>query len=506
MPSSSTPDTMPAPKPRPSLFRAALLALTLATSCVPALHDAAARDADLSLPKSFPQTVEPDTSTALGVEGFFEDPELVALVDEALAHNQELNIVRQEFVIAQAEILARRGEYLPFVSFMAGAGIEKVGEFTSQGASDAADPIRPGHRVPENLQDYSLGFNASWEIDVWKKLRNATKAAVYRYLSTVEGRNFLVTQLVAEIAHTYYELLALDGQLEVLNRNIQIQGDALRIVRIEKEAGRVTELAVQRFEAEVLDTRSRVFEIRQRIVQAENRLNFLVGRYPQPIEREGMKFLDLRPSPVRSGLPAQLLENRPDVRRAELELRAAKLDVQVARASFYPSLSLDAAVGLEAYRAESLPELPESILYRAASNVTAPLLNRRALVAGYWASNSRQMQAVLTFERTLREAFMESANQLSLITNLASKYELKSRQVELLEAAIEVSSRLFASARADYMEVLLTRRDALDAEMELIETRQQQFSAVVDLYRALGGGWRHGLQAETTGNPNLPTE
>jgi multidrug efflux system outer membrane protein len=476
------------------------------TSCVPFLGDAAARDVDRSVPDSFPEPADTENSAGLMVDEFFDDPSLIALVDEALANNQELNIVRQEFVIAQSEILARRGEYLPFVDFMAGAGIEKVGEYTSQGASDAADEIRPGQRVPENLQNYALGFTASWEIDIWKKLRNATKAAVFRYLSTLEGRNFLVTQLVSEIAHTYYELLALDSQLEVLNRNIQIQSDALRIVRAEKNAGRVTELAVQRFEAEVLDTRSRVYDINQQIVQAENRLNFLVGRYPQPIARESGTFLDRTPSVIRTGFPAQLLENRPDVRQAEFALAAAKLDVEVAKAGFYPSLSIEAAVGLEAFRPESLYVLPESILYRAATNMTAPLLNRRALTAGYYSANSRQMQAVLGFERTLREAYMETVNQLAMIANLASKYELKSRQVSILESAIDVSNRLFTSARADYMEVLLTRRDALNSEMELIETKKQQFSAVVDMYRALGGGWRHDHLSETRGSPNLPIE
>lgn len=494
------------PTTRLSLVLTTTLALAAFSSCVPSLRDATARDVDRSIPESFPAPAGSDNSGGLQVDDFFEDPVLISLVDEALTENQELNIARQEFVIAQSEILARRGEYLPFVNFMAGTGIEKVGEFTSQGASDAADQIQPGQRVPEHLQDHLLGFNASWEVDIWKKLRSATKAAVFRYLSTVEGRNFLVTQLVAEIAHTYYELLALDSRLEVLNRNIQIQSDALRIVRNEKDAGRATELAVQRFEAEVLDTRSRVFEINQAIVEAENRLNFLVGRYPRPIARSDGKLLERTPSVIRSGFPAQLLENRPDVRRAEYELSAAKLDVQVAKASFYPSLSIEAAVGLEAYRPEKLYDLPESILYRAAGNVTAPLVNRRALTANYYSANSRQMQAVLSYERTLREAYMESVNQLSLIANLASKYELKSRQVEILESAIDVSNRLFTSARADYMEVLLTRRDALNAEMELIETKQQQFSAVVDMYRALGGGWRHANRPESVGNPDLPVK
>lgn len=481
------------------IFLAATLTL-LTTSCVPHLGDAAARGVDRSLPEAYPAPPDTANSAGLLVDEFFEDPRLVALVDEALANNQELNIVRQEFVVAQSEILARRGEYLPFVGFQAGAGIEKVGEDTSQGVSDDA------HDVPVHLQDYGLRLKASWELDVWKKLRNATKAAVFRYLSTLEGRNFLVTQLVAEVAHTYYELIALDNRLAVLNDNIGIQTDALQIVRAEKEAGRVTELAVQRFEAEVLDTRGRVFAIKQQVVKAENRLNVLVGRFPQAIPRASAAWLDRTPRVVCTGVPTHLLENRPDVRRAELELAAAKLDVDVARAGFYPSLSLEGAIGVEAFRPELLYDAPESLLYGVVANISAPLLNRRALKAGYYAANAQQMQAVLAYERTLREAYAEAVTQRSMIANLAGTFELKAQQVAILESAIDVSSQLFSAARADYMEVLLTRRDALDSKMELIETKKQQFGAMIDMYRALGGGWRHGSASKTNGNPDLPVD
>src|SRR5262249_55228706 len=150
-------------------------------------------------------------------------------------------------------------------------------KYTSQGSNDDNTDIVPGRRVPDNLPNYFVGFRASWEVDIWKKLRNATKAAAYRYLSSIEGRNFMVTALIAEIARLYYELMALDNQLAVLRQNIGLQQSALEIVRLEKQAARVTELAVTRFEAEVLKNQSRQFEIQQQIVEAENRINFLVG-------------------------------------------------------------------------------------------------------------------------------------------------------------------------------------------------------------------------------------
>ncbi|MCA8954759.1 MAG: efflux transporter outer membrane subunit [Planctomycetes bacterium] len=466
----------------------------LCGGCVPYLGKTAARPVDTSVPESFGASKDETNSARLAVSKFFRDPALVKLVEQALDNNQELNIVQQEIAIANSEIMARQGEYLPRLGIRTEAGIEKVGEFTSQGASDAANEIKPGRRVPQKLQSYGLGFAASWEVDIWNKLRNATKAAFYRYLATVEGKKFMITRLVAEIARSYFELEALDNQLDVLRRNIEIQTAALDVVRVQKQAARVTELAVQRFEAEVLRSRSRVFDVQQEIVQTENRINYLVGRFPQRVERNSQRFASLRPSDVATGVPTQLLENRPDLKRAEMGLAAAKLDVSVARARFYPSLSIEGSAGLEAFELNSLKALPESLFYNAFANVTAPLLNRKALTASYRVANSKQMQAVLTYEQTIRKAFAEAANQIAMIANLGGKYQLKQQQVDILRRAIDVSSQLFSSARADYMEVLLTRRDVLEAEMELIETKKRQMSAMVNMYQALGGGWREGAE------------
>ena len=254
---------------------------------------------------------------------FFTDPYLNVLIDSALKNNQEYNIIMEEISIAKNEIRARKGEYLPFVNINGAAGAEKVGEYTSKGSSEATTDIKPGTPTPDPLPDFMLGAYASWEIDIWKKLRNAKKSAVARYLATIEGRNYMVTNLVAEIASSYYELLALDNQLTFLKQNIEIQTNALQIVKIQKQAARVTELPVRKFEAEVLNTKSLQYIIQQRIIETENRINFLVGRYPQPVQRNPTPFKDLIPETVYAGLPSQLLDNRPDVRAAEQELVAS---------------------------------------------------------------------------------------------------------------------------------------------------------------------------------------
>jgi outer membrane protein TolC len=321
-------------------------------------------------------------------------------------------------------------------------------------------------------------------------MRNAADAANHRYLSSMEGRNFMVTELVADIANTYYELLALDNQVEVLKRNIEIQKDALDVVRTQLQAAQVTLLAVQRFEAEVLKNRSRLFALEQRRIETENHINFLVGRFPQPVARHSQRFKEPLPNVIQAGIPSQLLDNRPDLKAAAQDLTAAELDVKSAKASFYPRLSVEAGVGYAAFNLHHLVMTPESLAYNAAANLATPLINRRAIKAEYYAANAEQIRAVFNYEQTILKAVTEVANLLNMMKNLQSSYDLQSQQVSLLEQAIDVSGVLFQSARADYMEVLLTRRDALDAEMELIETKKEQLRAMVDVYQALGGGWR----------------
>src|SRR5690606_20829594 len=277
--------------------------------------------------------------------------------------------------------------------------------------------------------------------------------------------------------------------LDIVKKNIEIQSNALRIVKMQKEAAQVTELAVRRFEAEVLNTKSLQYAIQQRVTETENRINFLLGRYPQPIQRTSDNFEHLIPEAVHTGLPAQLLANRPDIKQAELELAAAKLDIKVAKARFYPSLGISAAIGYQAFDPTYLVKTPKSLLYSLAGDITAPLINRNAIKAAYYNANAKQIQAVYNYERTVLNAYVEVANQLAKINNLEKSYDLKSKQVDALSQSIGISNSLFKSARADYMEVLLTQRDALESKFELVETKMQQMNAMVNIYRALGGGW-----------------
>jgi len=470
-----------------------LLVLGAAILMLPAcgIPELIVKKPDTRLPDSFNPEVTGQANTAtVKWQDFFDDPNLVSLIETAIANNKEVNIMLQRISVAENEIQARQGQYLPLVNFGAGASGEKPGQFTRGGAVEDQLQIRNGQAFPAFLGDFQFGLFSTWELDVWKKLRNASKVAVLDYMATREGKNFLVTNLVAEVAHAYFELIALDNQLDNLEQNIAIQQNGLEIVKQLQFYARSNALAVKRYDAEVNKNQSRRYEIRQQISVVENRINFLLGRTPQPIPRTSAGFMDIKPKMLQAGIPSQLLQNRPDIRRAELELSAADLNISVARANFYPSFGIRAGIGFDAFALKYLLNTPESLAATLAGEIAAPLVNKNAIIADYKNANARQIQAAYEYEQSIIKAYAEVANQLSNIDNLDKNYQLKRKQVEALVQSIEVANQLFLSVRADYLEVLLTQRDALEAKKELIETKQKQVLAMVDLYKSLGGGWQ----------------
>ncbi|RYU95200.1 TolC family protein [Emticicia agri] len=441
-----------------------------------------------SLPDKF--EISGDTTKAENIlwRNYFNDSNLAALIDEALKNNQELNMMLHEIEISRNEIMARKGEYQPFGFLTAGLGGEKSGHYTWNGVSEEDAKTRTD-KLPKYIGEQALMGTFSWEIDVWKKLHNAKDAAVKRYLSGIEGRNFVVTNLIAEIANSYYELVVLDNQLEIVQQNIALQKDALEMVKVQKAAARVNQLAVNRFTAQVLNTENLKYEIQQQIVETENRINFLVARNPQPVKRNSANLNDIQFLKISAGIPSQLLSNRPDIRQAEQELEAAKLDIAVAKAAFYPNITLRAGIGLQAFNPIYLIN-PKSIAVNVLGDLIAPLINKNAIKANYYNANEKQIQAVYKYEQTVLNAHLEVINQLAGNKNYSESYATKANQVEILSSSIEISNNLFKSARADYTEVLLTQREALEAKMELMEIKKKQLNAEVNIYKALGGGWK----------------
>ncbi|WP_186776575.1 TolC family protein [Rubripirellula reticaptiva] len=429
-----------------------------------------------------------ENSSQLPQAVFYNDPYLLSLITETITGNQELKILSEEVRIACNETYARSGEYRPFVTLGAGAGFEKTGRHTRSGAVEHQLEVAPGKEFPDPLGDFGVGANVSWEIDIWNKLRNAQRAAGMRYLATQEGRNYIVTRVVAEVAENYYKLLALDSRLQTLQATVEIQQQSLKVAQSKKDAGRGTELAVQRFKAEVQKNVSERSLIAQEIVEVENRINFLAGRYPQPVGRISAEFVDLNLTTLGAGVPSELLQNRADIREAERQVAAAGLDVQVARARFYPSLSLTAGLGWNAFATGYLFRTPESLIYGMAGELVGPLINKRAIRADYSSANASQLQAIYNYQQTVLEAHIEVVNQITKVENYRQSIEVKKKQLESLQASVDAANKLFQNARAEYVEVLLAQREMMEAKMVLIDTKQEQLAAIVNAYQALGGG------------------
>lgn len=427
------------------------------------------------------------SSAQLPWHEFFSDPMLIDLIDQAFVYNQELKILAEDIRIAQYEVYSRSGAYLPFLSLGGRAEIDKPSRFTRAGAVEDQLQVAPGKGFPEPLPDFLIATNVTWEIDIWRRLRNAQAAAAYRYLGTQEGRNYVVTRLIADIADSYYRLLALDNRMQVLDLTIQIQQRSMETAQLLMAAGRGTELGVQRFAAEVRRAQSEKFIVQQEIIETENEINFNVGRFPQRVERQTVDFINLNLHALSVGLPSQLLQNRPDIRQAERELSAAGLDVAVARARFFPSLVLSAGVGYEAFNPKYLFN-PEALIYNAAGELVGPLINRRAIRAEYQTANARQLQAVYDYQRTVLNAFTEVINYITAVQNYGQSIVVKQEQLRALEKSVQVANDLFQSARGEYIDVLLAQRDLMEARTVLINTKQDQLTSIINAYQALGGG------------------
>lgn len=424
---------------------------------------------------------------------FFADPNLAQLIDTALAGNLDLRIATQRIEAARGAFEYNRGFLAPQVNAVASAGIDRYAKYSMNGVgnfdTNLSDNIRGNELIPNPTPDYFLGARSTWEVDIWGKLRNRKKAAYLRLLASEKGRHAVITSLVAEAARYYYTLLALDGELEIIQKNIDFQQNALELVRIQKEAGRVTELAVQQFSAQLLNTRSRQGRVRQQIIENENQLNRLLGRYPGPIARgQSLQSREL-PGQVLTGIPAQMLIRRPDIRQAELDLQAAHVDADVARAEFLPSLNLNAYVGLNAFRTAVLFN-PASIAAGLLGGLSGPVINRRFLKGNYRQATAQATESLYRYRQTILTGFSEVTTNLRGVENYRRVADVQAQEVAVLQQAVTTSKDLFSSGYASYLEVITAQRSVLEAELALINTKQDQYLALTDLYRALGGGWQ----------------
>lgn len=443
-----------------------------------------------NLPATFQNTSDTTSIADINWKNYFNDDDLIQLVDTALINNYDLQIALQRIEAVRSEVMFAKGNLLPTVAGAAWAAQERAAEYSVDWAGNEGGTFLSGDPLRPTYNDYYLGLISSWEVDVWGKLKNKKRAALSNYLASVEGRNFIISNLVAEIAFQYYELIAFDNQLEVIQQTISKQEEALEVVKIRKEAGMANELEVQQFQSQLYDLKSREKATSQEITVLENNINLLLGRFPQPIERNSEKLFEQMPQPLSAGIPSQLLANRPDIREAELMLQASKFDIKSAKAAFYPSFNINAGFGFKAFKPQFLFLSPESISYSVVGGLVAPLINRNALKAAFNSAKANQLEAMYNYQKTILNSYVEVANELSNMKCLQEINTLKKQQNDVLVQSVETSSDLYKYGRATYLEVLLTQQNALETQLELINTTKQQRISTVNIYKALGGGWK----------------
>lgn len=446
----------------------------------------------LSMPDRYLGNAPTDSSGIgrMDWHAFFTDPQLINLIDTVLAGNFDLRIAATRVLQARSGVLTSKADLLPKVDLAANAEATKFGRYTTDGAGNSETNIYGDTRTPEVLPDYFVGFQAGWELDLWRKLGNRKKAAAARFLVSMEGKNLVQTGLVASVAEAYFTLQSLDARLAVLDEYINLQQNALDLVRAQKASGAANELAVKQFEARLLDLRAMRINAEQSIVENENLINFLAGRFPQPVARTPL-FLDLGlPVALQTGVPSQLLENRPDIRAAAAELAASKADLAAARAQFYPSLNIGAALGMQAFRPELLVSTPQSLTFNLLGELAAPLINRKAIRAEFNRADAYQQEALLNYQQSIVNGYVEVYNELNAMRQLSRQFELRAEQSGALGKAVDISGDLFRTGRANYLEVLNAQQNALETRLELVDLRREQWRAAVGLYRAMGGGWR----------------
>ena len=446
-----------------------------------------------TLPDTFTQTVDKNegvTVASVNWREYFTDNNLQNLLDEAVKNNPDLQMALQRIEISRSSIKLANGVLLPQVSLNVGGSVRRFGLYTMDGAGNSTTQITPGQTIPTNLPDMYLGMQSSWEIDIWEKLRHQRESAISTYLASVEGTNFVISTLVADVASYYTELLALDNELALVQQTITKQQEALEVIQLQKEVGRANELAVQQFHAELLNTKILEKNIQQQVIEVENKINFLLGRYPQPIKRNKDIFARELPAQIASGFPSQLLANRPDIREAEFKIQATQFDLQAAKAAFYPNFTITASLGFQAFNPEFLFSSPASIAYSVFGTLVAPIINMNALKAQFNTAQANQLTAMYHYQKTVLNAYVEVANQLLAIENLQQVNLLKTQQNVLLKKSVETSGELYKTARATYLEVLLAQQNALQSNIELIGVIKQQRLSAINIYKALGGGWK----------------
>jgi multidrug efflux system outer membrane protein len=420
----------------------------------------------------------------IGWKKFFTDPSLQKLIDSAIVKNYDMQIAIKNIDKAGLLFKQVKWNYVPAVALNVTANSSRPSDNSLNGLSIAQYNIGAKH-----IEDYSANLSLSWEADIWGKIRNQQKAALAAYLQTSEVRKAIQTNLVASVSQGYYNLLMLDSQLDIANRNVKLNDSTLRIIKLQYDAGQVTSLAVQQAEAQKLAAAQLVPVFEKNIALQENALSILTSDLPDRISRNASLDQMLLPEDMKTGLPSAILSRRPDVKSAEFALVIANSSVGISKAQMYPALQITASGGVNSFKASNWFNVPASLFGVVAGGIVQPLLNHKLLKTDYLVAKVERDKTVLQFRQTVLNAVAEVSDALVTIDKLKSQQTIAANRVNSLHLATKNANLLFQNGMATYLEVITAQSNVLQSELDLASIKRDELNAVSDLYRALGGGW-----------------
>ncbi len=425
----------------------------------------------------FGDTVVTDTVTIAETpwQDLFTDPLLKKLIEEGLDNNPDLQIAAQRVIEAEAYFEQGKASLFPSVTAQGGGGYVRNPE-----------TLYPDG--PREIKDFQLNVQASWEADIWGKLRNSKRAAYAGLLATDAGSKAVRTGLISGIVTVYYSLLALDEQLAITRETVKNNIDLVETMKVLKNSGLVTGAAVVQTEAIRYAAEVTIPDLEQTIRETENGLCLLLGRTPGKIERSSLGA-QISPELINTGVPSQLLDNRPDVMQAEYAVISAYELTNSARAYFYPALTITALSGFEATDLNKLLD-PAALTANVIGGITAPIFNKKANITRLKIAKAQQEEALLSFRNTLLTAGQEVNNALSRYKASEKKILLRQKQLEALQKSVSYTKELLNFGSATYTEVLDAQQSLLSAQISNVNDHLQKLTSAVSLYRALGGGWK----------------
>ncbi len=407
----------------------------------------------------------------------FTDPYLVQYIEEGLQNNIDIRIAIQQMLMAEAYVKQGKASFFPSINGNASVTHQELSRNSQFGSFFSGA-----------INQYEVTADLSWEADIWGKIRSNKRAFEADYLQSVAAHKAVKTRLIANIASAYYQLLSLDAQLEITKKTIITRDSSVTTIEALKQAGQVTQVAVDQNIAQYNNARALQVDLEAAIFRTENALSILLGKQPQKYERSALENQQLE-SELKLGIPATLLSNRPDVIAAEYNLIRAFELTNVARSNFYPSLTLTAAGGFQSLELDKLFST-SSLFATVVGGLTQPLLNQRRIRTQKEVADAQQEQALLEFKLSLLVAGGEVSNALYNYGAETKKFEFRELEVQALRNAEGNSEELLKNGYANYLDLLTARQSALNAELNVINSKLQQLLSVVNLYEALGGGWK----------------